>query len=146
MPQVIKTVLVSHPAESMFDLVDAVERYPEFLPWCGGTTVHLRTDLVTEAAIEIRYRGISQTFSTRNAKTRPREMTLQLLEGPFQSLDGAWRFTPLTTEACKIEFSLRYAFGNAVMESLLGPVMSMVAETFVDRFVARADQLAGISR
>jgi ribosome-associated toxin RatA of RatAB toxin-antitoxin module len=142
MPHVVKTVLVSHSAESMFDLVDAVERYPEFLPWCGATTVRLRTDTVTEAAIEIRYRGLTQSFSTRNTKQRPLEMNLALVEGPFQSLDGAWRFTPLTEEACKIEFSLRYAFGNAVMESLLGPVMSMVAETFVDRFVMRADHLA----
>jgi ribosome-associated toxin RatA of RatAB toxin-antitoxin module len=141
MPRVLKSVLVMHSASEMFDLVDDVARYPEFLPWCGGARVLQRDDAVTEATIDIRYAGVTQSFTTRNQKSRPHEMTLSLVEGPFQSLDGAWRFTPLNEAACKIEFSLDYRFGNALVESVLGPVMSMVAETFVDRFVTRADAL-----
>ena len=143
MAHVVKSVLVSHSAELMFDLVDAAERYPEFLPWCGGARVHSRDEGHTEASIDIRYLGVSQTFSTRNAKRRPFEMLIALVEGPFQSLNGCWRFTPLTQTACKVEFALDYAFGNAVIEGVIGPVMSMIAETFVDRFVQRADQLYG---
>jgi ribosome-associated toxin RatA of RatAB toxin-antitoxin module len=70
-------------------------------------------------------------------------MRLSLIEGPFQSLTGAWRFTPLTPEACKVEFVLDYAFANPVVEGVLGPVMATIAETFVDRFVQRADALYG---
>ena len=70
-------------------------------------------------------------------------MRLSLIEGPFQSLTGTWRFTPLTPEACKVEFVLDYAFANPVVEGVLGPVMATIAETFVDRFVQRADALYG---
>jgi len=143
MAHVTKSVLVSHSAELMFDLVDGAERYPEFLPWCGGARVHSRDEAHTEASIDIRYMGVSQTFSTRNTKRRPHEMSIALVEGPFQTLNGGWRFTPLTQNACKVEFALDYSFGNPLIEGVIGPVMSMIAETFVDRFVQRADQLYG---
>jgi ribosome-associated toxin RatA of RatAB toxin-antitoxin module len=90
--------------------------------------------------VDIRYLGVSQSFRTRNAKERPTHMLLSLVEGPFESLTGEWRFTPLTAEACKVEFTIDYAFGNALVEGVIGPVMTMIAETFVDRFVQRADQ------
>ena len=141
MPHVAKSVLVSHPAELMFDLVDSPEHYPAFLPWCGGARVHSRDQFHTQASIEIRYLGISQSFTTRNAKRRPHEMSIALVDGPFASLTGEWRFTPLTPDACKVAFMLNYRFGNVAVERVMGPVMSMIAETFVDRFVQRADQL-----
>lgn len=125
----------------MFDLVDAVERYPEFLPWCGGTQVHSRDETHTRATIDIRYLGVAQSLTTHNDKRYPLEMTLALVEGPFQSLRGAWRFTVLDTDACKVEFSIEYAFANQVVEAVIGPVMATIAETFVDRFAARADML-----
>jgi ribosome-associated toxin RatA of RatAB toxin-antitoxin module len=141
MAHVLKSVLVTHSAEQMFDLVDAVETYPQFLPWCGGSAVLSRDPQHTEARIDIRYKGVAQSFSTRNTKQRPTLMTLALVDGPFESLTGEWRFTPLTATACKVEFQLDYRFGNAVVEKVIGPVMSMIAETFVERFVARADAL-----
>lgn len=141
MAHVLKSVLVTHSAEQMFDLVDAVETYPQFLPWCGGSTVISRDETHTEARIDIRYKGVAQSFSTRNAKERPTLMTLTLVDGPFESLTGSWRFTPLTEAACKVEFQLDYRFGNSMVEAVIGPVMSMIAETFVERFVARADAL-----
>jgi ribosome-associated toxin RatA of RatAB toxin-antitoxin module len=143
MAHVAKSVLVSHSAEKMFDLVDAVEHYPAFLPWCGGATLHSQDDSHTEASVHIRYLGVTQSFRTRNSKVRSSEMRLSLIEGPFQSLTGTWRFTPLTPEACKVEFVLDYAFANPVVEGVLGPVMATIAETFVDRFVQRADALYG---
>jgi len=143
MAHVTKSVLVLHSAELMFDLVDGAERYPEFLPWCGGARLHSRDEDHTEASIDIRYMGVSQTFSTRNMKRRPFEMSIALVEGPFRTFSGSWRFTPLTESACKVEFALDYSFGNLVVEGVIGPVMSMIAETFVDRFVQRADQLYG---
>jgi ribosome-associated toxin RatA of RatAB toxin-antitoxin module len=141
MPTVIKTVLVPHSADAMFDLVDAVETYPTFLPWCGASQVHSRDEMYTKATINIRYFGVAQSFTTLNTKRRPLEMTLALVDGPFKSLDGAWLFTPLAKDACKIEFRLNYTFANTVIEQVIGPVMAMIAETFVDRFVARAEAL-----
>jgi ribosome-associated toxin RatA of RatAB toxin-antitoxin module len=141
MPHVIKSVLVPFSAEAMFDLVDDVAAYPQFLPWCSHVTLHARDAAETRATIGIRYLGVEQSFTTQNAKARPEHMTMRLVDGPFSALNGAWRFTPLSEDACKIEFSLDYTFSNRVVEQVIGPVMSMIAETFVDRFVARAEAL-----
>jgi len=127
----------------MFDLVEAVEQYPRFLPWCSGTSVTLRDPEVTHATININYRGIKQSFSTKNLKKAPERMNLQLIEGPFRSLDGEWLFTPLSTDACRIDFRLSYEFSNALLGKLVGPVFGHIAGTMVDAFLKRADQVYG---
>ncbi len=142
MPEVIKSVLLPYSAASMFELVDAVESYADFLPWCGGAQVHSRDQHHTKATIHIRYLGVSQALTTYNKKFHPSDMTLELVDGPFHSLSGAWKFIGLADDACKVEFNLRYAFANPVVEGLIGPVMANIAETFVDRFAARAEALA----
>ncbi len=146
MAHVAKSVLVPHSVDLMFDLVDDVEHYPDFLPWCGGSRVQSRDDLHTLASLDIRYGGVAQTLTTRNAKLRPRSMLLTLVEGPFRTLTGTWHFTPLTPAACKVELVLDYTFGNAAVEAVIGPVMAMIAETLIDRFVQRADDLYSIAK
>ncbi len=141
MPEVTKSVLLPYPAASMFALVDAVESYPEFLPWCGGAQVHSRDQHHTKATIHIRYLGVAQSLTTYNNKRHPVEMTLALVDGPFQSLSGVWKFIQLADDACKVEFNLRYAFANPVIEGVIGPVMANIAETLVDRFAKRAEGL-----
>ena len=143
MPEVHKSVLVAHPAQRMFALVDAVEKYPEFLPWCGGTEVIYRDAHVTRATIQINYRGIRQSFSTENAKIEPRLMQIKLMEGPFKTLEGSWRFTDLGGEGCKIELSLRYEFASRMLEKLVGPVFGYIANNLVDAFVKRAQSIYG---
>lgn len=125
----------------MFGLVDDIERYPEFLPWCSGTVVTLRDTAMTCATISISYRGIRQSFSTENRKQFPQRMTMQLVEGPFKILDGEWRFTPLDDQACKIDFQLHYEFSSTLLEKLVGPVFGYIAGTMVDAFLKRAEQL-----
>ena len=143
MPEVNRSVLVNHKPEQMFALVDDVERYPEFLPWCGGARVSFRDDARTRATIEIRYRGIKQGFTTENTKRPPSEMDIQLVEGPFRELDGQWRFTALGEGACKVEFRLRYEFSNRLLARLLGPVFEFIANNFVEAFVKRAERIYG---
>lgn len=143
MPQVSKSVLVPYSAETMFSLVDAVERYPEFLPWCSGTEVHSRTALQTVATINIRYAGVAQSFTTENAKEGVAWMRIKLRDGPFKSLEGAWHFQSLAAGACKIELELDYAFANGLLERSIGPVFGVIAATMMDRFVSRADALYG---
>ena len=142
MPEVTKSVLVEHAAQDMFTLVDAVERYPEFLPWCGGTSVAYRDERLTRATITINYRGIRQSFTTENAKTSPELMRVRLVEGPFRMLDGEWRFIALQG-GCKVEFRLHYEFSSRILEKLVGPVFHYIANTMVDAFVRRADVLYG---
>ena len=141
MPNVLKSVLVPHSARTMFDLVDDVERYPEFLPWCSGARVSERTETLTRARIEIDYHGLASHFSTLNRKQAPSRMDLELEEGAFDSFTGRWSFTPLGDAGCRVEFSLDYGFSGAAMTALLEPVFGHIIETLVDRFVARAEAL-----
>jgi ribosome-associated toxin RatA of RatAB toxin-antitoxin module len=141
MAQVEKTVLVMHSCEAMFQLVDAVETYADFLPWCGGSQVIERTETVTQATIHIRYHGIQQHFTTRNLKQFPHRMEITLVDGPFKQLSGHWHFIPLREDACKIEFKLEYVFANSLIERIIAPVFSHIANTFVDSFVKQAGKL-----
>lgn len=141
MAEVNKSVLVAQSAPRMFVLVDAVEKYPEFLPWCGGTELIFRDAQVTRATIHINYRGIRQSFSTENAKSEPRLMRIKLIEGPFKKLEGSWRFTDLGESGCKIELSLCYEFSSRLLEKLVGPVFSHIANSLVDAFVKRAQSV-----
>jgi len=138
MVEVNKSVLVAYSAPRMFALVDAVEKYPEFLPWCGGTELLFRDAQVTRATIHINFHGIRQSFSTENAKSEPRWMLIKLIEGPFKTLEGGWRFTDLGGSGCKIEFNLSYEFSSRLLERLVGPVFGHIANSLVDAFIKRA--------
>ena len=127
----------------MFELVDAVEAYPRFLPWCDGARVVHTDGTRTRATLNINYRGIRQSFTTENLKEPPFRLTVRLVEGPFRILDGEWRFTALSESACRIDFRLHYEFSSKVLEALVGPLFSYIANTMVDAFVKRADELYG---
>lgn len=142
MHQVRKSVLVPHPAALMFDLVDKVEDYPSFLPWCGDTKLHLRDAEWTVATIGIDYLGLRSAFTTENRKDGM-VISMELKDGPFRSLSGAWRFHALLEDACKVEFELDYEFSSGTLEKLVGPVFSKIAGTFVDAFVKEADRRHG---
>ena len=141
MARVQKTVLVGHSAAQMYALVDEVERYPEFLPWCGGIDLIKRDEASTIATLHIDYHGIKQKFTTENLKTYPGQMEIRLKDGPFKHLEGVWRFIALADNACKIEFCLSYEFANFFLETLIAPVFNHIATTFVDAFVARAERI-----
>jgi ribosome-associated toxin RatA of RatAB toxin-antitoxin module len=145
MHRVEKTVLVAHAAKQMFTLVDTVEDYPKFLPWCGGVTLHERTDSITSATICINYHGIKQHFTTRNQKIFPNEMQMTFVDGPFKHFSGLWQFHALSTDACKVMFRLEYEFANIYLEKLIAPVFNQIAATFVDSFVAQAEKTASTS-
>jgi ribosome-associated toxin RatA of RatAB toxin-antitoxin module len=144
MHKVEKTVLVMHSAEQMFALVDAVENYPKFLPWCSGVDLLERTETSTSATLHINYHGIKQQFTTENLKTFPSHMSINLKNGPVEHLYGSWHFIALRENACKIEFKLNYEFANSFLEKIIAPVFSHIATTFVDGFVARADKIYSV--
>lgn len=143
MAAVHKSVIVGYSAEQMFALVDRVEDYPRFLPWCGGVEVREREPNRLVATIGIHYHGIKQTFTTENTNIRPVSMQMRLLEGPFRHLQGAWVFKPLREDACKVEFDLQYEFSSRILEKIIGPVFSMIANSFVDSFCKRAETVYG---
>jgi ribosome-associated toxin RatA of RatAB toxin-antitoxin module len=143
MADVFKTVLIAHSAERMYELVTNVSKYPEFLPWCGGVEIFEQSESILEAKIHIKFKGLEQFFHTRNTNIRPTSIDMVFVDGPFKKFQGKWTFTPLRADACKIEFQLHYEFESFILEKVIGPVFGLIAGTFVDGFVKRADQVYG---
>lgn len=143
MPLVAQSALVTFSPAEMFRLVDDVEQYPAFLPWCGGTRVLMRDTETTVATIDINYRGIRQSFTTANKKQGTERMQIALTAGPFKTLTGAWEFKALGAAGCKVSLRLDYSFASAMLEKAVGPVFGVIADTMIERFVARAEALYG---
>ncbi|KXJ57808.1 type II toxin-antitoxin system RatA family toxin [Neptuniibacter pectenicola] len=141
MAQVDRSALVLHTAEQMFDLINDVERYPEFLPWCAKTEVVSRSDDAVVATLYLAKAGLKYSFTTRNQLKRPVQMTLELVEGPFSSLVGVWDFKVLSDEACKVSLNLQFEFSGKIAAMAMGKVFNQVATTLVDAFVSRADEI-----
>jgi ribosome-associated toxin RatA of RatAB toxin-antitoxin module len=145
-PDVNQSLIVEFTPAQMYALVDAVEDYPRFLPWCSGATLIHRDRARTRATLSINYHGIRRNFTTENLKREPGEMRIQLVEGPFSRLDGSWHFTPLADHACKIQFKLHYEFAGRILDKLISPVFHHIASTLVEAFVKRAEQVYGSKR
>ena len=145
MAKVEKSVLIERSTHQMFDLVDNVEDYPSFLPWCSQTQVKFRDEIKTVATLHISYLGVKSHFTTENEKKIPLSMNIRLVDGPFRQLEGIWLFKPLSESACKIEFQLSYEFSNKIFEKIIGPVFSQITNTLVDAFVKRANKVYGVS-
>ena len=144
MKTVHKSVLIWYSADEMFSLVTDVESYDDFLPWCDQARVLARDEQGMRAEVGIAFGGVRQTFVTRNDHVPGREVKMELVEGPFSSLDGQWRFHPLGEQrACKVELRLNYAFKSGALATLVGPVFDRIAGSMVDAFVKRAEQVYG---
>jgi ribosome-associated toxin RatA of RatAB toxin-antitoxin module len=143
MHSVERSVLVPHSASQMFDLVAAVEKYPEFMPWCGGASVSERDGQGMQASITIAFAGLKQTFTTKNTHDYPNRIEIDLVDGPFSQLKGEWIFIPLAADACKVVFTLHYQFSSRTLETLVGPVFNKVATSFIDSFTQRAQDCYG---
>ena len=138
-----KNVLVLHSAEQMFELVDKVEDYPQFLPWYSKTEIIERSGDELKARLYMDYMRVQQSFATHNHNIPGREIRMHLLEGPFKTLSGTWQFIPLGDDACKIEFKLQYDFAGSILSALISPVFSHLSSTLVDAFVKEADRRYG---
>jgi ribosome-associated toxin RatA of RatAB toxin-antitoxin module len=143
MPLVEKSVLIEYSAQQMFDLVEDIENYPNFLPWCARTEVSFRDAQRTVATTHANFHGIKAHLTTENDKEQPSWMILKLVDGPFRHLEGSWRFKPLAENACKIEFRISYEFSNKLFEKILGTVFGQIAHSLVEAFIKRAHQVYG---
>jgi ribosome-associated toxin RatA of RatAB toxin-antitoxin module len=139
MQRVRRSVLVAHSAQNMFDLVDRVELYPQFLPWCGGAHVlETRADGKT-ARIDIDYHGVRAHFTTDNVNRAGESIVIMLRDGLFHHLEGEWRFSELSPGGSKVALALAYEFATPLLERGVGPVFGHIANTLIDSFVRRAD-------
>lgn len=143
MTTVERSALVMHPAEAMFDIVNDVNAYPQFLPWCSGSEVQRQTDEEMVASVEVAKAGFHYRFTTRNELQRPLRITLSLVDGPFKKLAGVWEFKPLNEEACKVTLQLSFEFANKLAGLAMGKVFNQIATTMVDAFCQRAEVVCG---
>lgn len=141
--QINKSALVPYNPKQMYVLVDDIPAYADFLPWCRHSEEHHRTDNQVEASLEIAHSGLHKTFTTRNTLEPHRRIEIDLVEGPFKSLKGIWRFEPLGEEGCKVSLEMDFEFSNKLMSMTIGPLFSKIASTLMDSFIERAKVVYG---
>jgi len=125
----------------MYALVDDIESYSRFLPWCSKSIVLDRTEESVDASLEIHYGKLHKSFTTRNLNTPYLAIEMQLLDGPFKHLHGKWQFTRLGEEGTKVELILEFEFASKLMDITVGPVFSHIANSLVDAFTKRAKEV-----
>ncbi|WP_333875966.1 type II toxin-antitoxin system RatA family toxin [Methylobacter sp.] len=143
MTVVQKSALVKFSAQQMFDLVDDIEAYPEFLPWCSGSRIIKREADIVEAELLISKGGFKKSFATRNKIENGRRMTVSLLNGPFSHLDGVWDFIALREDASKISLDLEFEMSGKLASLAFGAVFNQICNTMVSSFTARAKVVYG---
>ena len=141
MPTVERSALVPYTAQQMYQLVNDVTSYPEFLPWCSGAAVLEDNDGVRVARVDISRGPLKQHFVTRNELIEGEEIRLNLVEGPFSQLHGQWQFISIGDSGCRVTFSTQFSFNSVLIEKTLGPVFNDICTKLVDSFVARARQV-----
>ena len=143
MTEVNRSALVLHSAQQMFNIVNDVVAYPEFLPWCAATDLIYENEEEMQATLHLAKAGLKYSFTTHNRLLRPNRIDIDLVEGPFSRLSGVWTFEPLSEEACKVSLNLGFEFSGKLTGLAMGKVFNQVATSLVDAFVQRADKLYG---
>lgn len=145
--EIRKSVVVAHRAEDMFTLVNDVESYPQFLPWCASARVLERDETTMLASLDMALAGLHKRLTTRNLLQPYRRVELRLVEGPFSRFHAVWTFDELADVAgrpqTRVGFHIAYALAGRLLGMALGPVLSAVADGLVDSFCRRADVLYG---
>jgi ribosome-associated toxin RatA of RatAB toxin-antitoxin module len=141
MPAISKSALVRYPAQRMFDIVDDIEAYPQFLPWCAASRILRRAGEIVEAELKVARGGFNKSFATRNTVLPHREIRMALLSGPFQRLEGLWTFTELREDASKISLELEFEMSGMLTNLAFGTVFGQICDTMVGAFSDRANAL-----
>ncbi len=143
MTKVEKSALVKYSAIQMYELVNDIESYPKFLPWCSGTRILTKQENIIEAEIQISKVGFNKSFSTRNTYDGAGKLVMTLIEGPFSSLNGVWKFMPLRDDASKISVNLEFEMNGKLANIAFGNVFNQICNTMLNSFTERAKQIYG---
>jgi ribosome-associated toxin RatA of RatAB toxin-antitoxin module len=143
MKRIARSAIVEHAASAMYALVEDVEVYPQFLPWCRAARVRERTAQRTVATLAVGLKGLRYEFTTQNANRPHEAIELQLVAGPFRHFAAHWRFTALGERAARVDFAMEYEFAGALVSRALGPLFETIADTMLDAFKRRADAIYG---
>ncbi len=143
MRKVSRSALVPYTADQMYALVEDVEAYPAFLPWCVGATLHFKDATIIEASLELKRSGVRKSFRTRNTLQPGNAMGIALVGGPFRHLDGDWRFQQLGDEGSKVSLQIEFQFENRVTDALFGRYFEETCDSLIDSFIGRAKEIYG---
>ena len=143
MARVTRSVLLAFPTPDVYRLVEDVERYAEFLPWCVRSDVLDSSEAEVLARLDVDIRGRRETLVTRNRLEPERAIHLELVRGPFRRFDGGWRFTPLGKGGCRVEVELAFELASRLLSTFVAPFIDRAADRVVDAFAARAREILG---
>jgi ribosome-associated toxin RatA of RatAB toxin-antitoxin module len=143
MHQISKSAIVAYSCKQMYQLVNQINDYPQFLNWCSSTDILNQTEQEITASVSINKSAFRQTFTTLNTLTPNARIDMQLKDGPFKQLNGAWIFTPLNDNACKISLELEFSFASKLVDMAIAPIFTLISNTQLDAFVERAKQIYG---
>jgi len=137
MREVKRSALVNQPPARLYALINDVERYPLFLPWCTHARVESRTPSEIVATIGVRQGGLHGEFTTRNTLDPDRRVQMRLVSGPFRTLEGQWLLTPVEA-GCRVDLNMRFAFKHALTGLVFERKFAETVGSLVDAFVAEA--------
>lgn len=143
MPVIKKVSRVPHTPEQMFGLVNDIEKYREFVPWCVESTVLSRNEDEVRATLAFARGGLQKSFTTLNRLQPHKMMEIRLIDGPFRQLEGFWSFLPTAENHCEITLNLEFEFSTRILAMMFGPVFQQVAQTLVESFTHRATAVYG---
>jgi ribosome-associated toxin RatA of RatAB toxin-antitoxin module len=138
MHHISKSAIVPYSCEQMYQLVNQVNNYPEFLNWCSSASILNQTDDEITASVSIKKSAFNQTFTTVNTLTSNQRIDMKLKDGPFNHLSGAWIFTTLRDNACKVELELEFSFSSKIVDMAISPIFTSIANSQLDAFISRA--------
>ena len=142
MTTITRSSLVLYTPEQMFDLVNDIEAYPSFLPWCRASEIISKTETTVDASLDLSKGGIHHVFSTRNTLVHATSIDMALIDGPFQHLEGHWQFNMIgDNQGCKIQLDMRFEFSNRLISMALGPIFTQISGSLVEAFCKRAQEI-----
>ena len=144
MTTITRSSLVVFTPDQMFDLVNDVEAYPSFLPWCRNSKILTKSDTVITASLDLAKGGIHHVFSTQNTLIPGESIDIALIDGPFQHLEGHWQFAMIgENQGCRIQLDMDFEFSNRIISMALGPIFTQISGSLVDAFCNRAQDIYG---
>jgi len=141
--RIARSALLPYAQDNLFTLICDIEAYPQYMDGCVGACVLFSDNDLVEARLDLSKAGIRQSFTTRNRIIRPQRVTMELVEGPFRSLNGLWGFDALDAHACKVSLDLIFEVDGTLANLAAGKLFETVAGSLVDSLCKRAHHLYG---
>lgn len=134
---------VEYASRQMFELVNNIEAYPEFLPWCVNSYIISQDEKMVEASLDIAWSHIRKTFTTRNLLYPYERIHITLVQGPLRKLEGDWHFKTIDDKSCLVELDLEFEVGGGLLDKMMQPLFNHIANSLVELFCKRAEVVYG---